>query len=181
MKYSAFRRCSSCSVTGGARRSLGRNRPHFRQRVCLTSAVLVSCSPSCRLVFALSHSSFWPVGARSTLGRPFQFHVPPPRSPISRYAAPPLAGSVYVMSIRQSSARAARQHAAYSTLQALGWFANTHSRVTSAVQPSCRRRATGRPTIATTQIYVTLARTKVHADYAKYSPVATMGLIRIRD
>ena len=36
----------------------------------------------------------------------------------------------------------------------------------------------GHMRLATTQVYVTLARTQVHADYAKYSPVATMDLIR---
>ena len=35
----------------------------------------------------------------------------------------------------------------------------------------------GHTRLATTQIYVTLAQTQVHADHALYSPVATMGLI----
>ena len=40
------------------------------------------------------------------------------------------------------------------------------------------REIMGHTRLATTQIYVTLARTQVHADHARYSPVATMGLIR---
>ena len=39
------------------------------------------------------------------------------------------------------------------------------------------REIMGHTRLATTQIYVTLARTQVHADHARYSPVATMGLI----
>ena len=40
------------------------------------------------------------------------------------------------------------------------------------------REIKGHTCLATTQIYVTLAQTQVHADHALYSPVATMGLIR---
>ena len=40
------------------------------------------------------------------------------------------------------------------------------------------REIMGHTRLATTQIYVTLARTQVHADHARYSPVATMDLIR---
>ena len=40
------------------------------------------------------------------------------------------------------------------------------------------REIMGHARLATTQIYVTLARTQVHADHALYCPVATMGLIR---
>ena len=39
------------------------------------------------------------------------------------------------------------------------------------------REIMGHTRLATTQIYVTLARTQVHADHARYSPVATMWLI----
>ena len=88
MKYSAFRRCSSCSVTGGARRSLGRSRPHFRQRVCLTSAVLILCSPSCRLVFALFPQQLLAGGHPVNSGPA----LPVPRAPAA-FADQPLPGA----------------------------------------------------------------------------------------
>ena len=38
------------------------------------------------------------------------------------------------------------------------------------------REIMGHTRLSTTQIYVTLARTQVHADHARYSPIATTGL-----
>ena len=73
--------------------------------------------------------------------------------PAPRRDAPDSDCSVYVTSLDHPRARAACQHRAYRNEQApFGASSSTHTRVTSAVCPSSRGRATGRPTIATPTI-----------------------------
>lgn len=68
------------------------------------------------------------------------------RQPAARKLVPGSLCSVYVISRRYPSAWVARHARPYKNEQAF-FVPSVTSRVTSSVQPSSRRRATGRPTI----------------------------------
>jgi len=104
-----------------------------------------------------SKSNFVCKGCLSTRSREGVDQLPPPRSPntFQPAALRDVPGSVfrmYVMSRRYPISRAIRQQAPYNMLQVFG-SPVLQRRITSAVKPSCKRLATGLPTIATPTIF----------------------------